>query len=403
MYRNGAQKILQEPASRAAAPKVSISPAARRTRGLVLFATPQAAEANVAGLPAAARVVREAALAGLTECWLDAGPDWIPSETMRTEVDRLRDSMNVHFPHEVARPPVSGPILLIAGEALPSARALSRGGELSRGSESRGRTGSSVMLADAGDAAAREQLARHRQPGAGTNGYAAKARAIVAATGKPTDGIVSRHINRPISRTVSALLLHVPGFRPSHATAVTALLAVLMFASLLALGQAGLLVGALLFQAASVFDGVDGEAARATFRASHRGAMFDSLVDAATNLAFILGLVINMAMRDHMTAAGFGVSGLVMLAVGLTIIGRRAHASSGPFTFDGVKDRMRARGTRFGQWLIWLTMRDFLALASVVLIVLGLAEPALVAFSIIMAGWLVVVIATGARQSAVLR
>jgi CDP-L-myo-inositol myo-inositolphosphotransferase len=176
-----------------------------------------------------------------------------------------------------------------------------------------------------------------------------------------------------------------------------------MFASLVLYGKAGLIAGALLFQAASIFDGVDGEAARATFRASDRGAMLDSLVDAVTNLAFILGLVINMAQRGQDTAAAFGIAGLAMLAIGLTIIGRRARATAGPFTFDGVKDRIRARGTRLGQWLIWLTMRDFLALAAAVLVILGLDQPALVGFSVIMAGWLVVVVATGAKQCALIR
>ena len=92
-----------------------------------------------------------------------------------------------------------------------------------------------------------------------------------------------------------------------------------------------------------------------------------------------------------------------MLATGLTIIGRRAHAGSEPFTFDGVKNALRARGTRLGQWLIWLTMRDFLALLAVVMVLLGWTEPALAGFALVMAGWLVVVIATGARQGAALR
>jgi CDP-L-myo-inositol myo-inositolphosphotransferase len=111
-----------------------------------------------------------------------------------------------------------------------------------------------------------------------------------------------------------------------------------------------------------------------------------------TNLAFVLGLVINLARQGRFEAATYGLCGLVLLAVGLTIIGQRARTSSAPFTFDGVKERIR--GTRLGQWLVWLTMRDFLALASVVLVLLGLVGPALVAFSMVMAAWLIVVLAT---------
>ena len=48
-------------------------------------------------------------------------------------------------------------------------------------------------------------------------------------------------------------------------------------------------------------------------------------------------------------------------------------------------------------------MRDFLALLAVVMVLLGWTEPALAGFALVMAGWLVVVIATGARQGAALR
>jgi len=51
------------------------------------------------------------------------------------------------------------------------------------------------------------------------------------------------------------------------------------------------LIGALLFQAASMFDGVDGEIARATYRTSRSGAALDSAIDAATNFAAMLGII----------------------------------------------------------------------------------------------------------------
>ncbi|MDE2404320.1 MAG: CDP-alcohol phosphatidyltransferase family protein [Sphingomonadales bacterium] len=363
-------------------------------RAVIAFGRARAAEAMIAGLPAAARAVREAALAGVRECWLDAGPGWIPSDMVRTEVDRLRGAMVVRFPGEVRGQPQSGPLLLVAGEMQPTARQLAAAGE----DDAQG----IAFVADAGDAGARTRLL-HGSAAETRRRYARLGRAILAATTKPTDGLVSRHINRPLSQAITRQLLRIPGFRPFHATLGTAALAALMFAALTMFGEPGLLVGALLFQAASMFDGVDGEAARSTFRASDRGAMFDSLVDALTNLFFVLGLVVNMHVRGHVEAASFGVCGLLLLAAGLTIIGRRARANAGPFTFDGVKDRMRARGTRLGQWLVWLTMRDFLAFASVVLVLMGWAEPALMAFSGVMAGWLVVVIAIGARQSAAAR
>ena len=132
---------------------------------------------------------------------------------------------------------------------------------------------------------------------------------LIAATGKPGDGIVARLINRPISQAISGQLLRWPQIRPIHATSVTALLALAMAVCLLTGGQAGLIAGTLLFQAASIIDGVDGEIARATFRSSRRGAMLDSLVDAAANIGFIGGVVINLWIAGRYQVAMTGLAG----------------------------------------------------------------------------------------------
>src|SRR3954464_3997201 len=114
---------------------------------------------------------------------------------------------------------------------------------------------------------------------------------LLSTTGKAADGWVSRRLNRPISRALSAFLLQrLPAARPAHATALTALTALLMFACLMLGGGWGLVAGGILFHVASVLDGVDGEIARATYRASPRGAVLDSAVDMGTNLLFYLGL-----------------------------------------------------------------------------------------------------------------
>ena len=63
-------------------------------------------------------------------------------------------------------------------------------------------------------------------------------RRIVRQTAKAGDGIISRHINRPISQSISRRLLRLAWIRPVHATWGTALLAVAMLAALL-LGTRG--------------------------------------------------------------------------------------------------------------------------------------------------------------------
>lgn len=351
---------------------------------VVVFANAVAASQNIAGLPAAARAAREAALAGFGECWLTAGPDWAPDEQIRAEVHRLAPAMAVHFLADWAIPADFAGVsaIWISGERLVA-------------DSSQQEPADDGLLPDSWLAEVQaDAVAGQARLGPATSAalLAAESRRIIAATGKPGDGIVSRLVNRPISQAITRFLLRWPAIRPIHATWVPALLAVAMFICLLADGHAGLIAGTLLFQAASIFDGVDGEIARATFRSSRQGAMLDSLVDAAANIGFIGGVVINLWIAGSQNVAMAGAAGLAMMALGLFLIGRRAAKGSGPFTFYGVKDRVCAGGSRLGQWLTWLTMRDFYAFAAVVFVVSGFTEVGLLAFAIAAAGWLAVVL-----------
>lgn len=159
-------------------------------------------------------------------------------------------------------------------------------------------------------------------------------------------------------------------------------------------GYQGQLWGALLFQLASVTDGVDGEIARATFRATPQGATFDSLVDAATNLSFFAGMMINLYLDGEVQAVLVAAAALIGVAGGMALLGLTALSDRGPVTFDAVKDRLAPRRSRVMTWLTWFTMRDFYALFALVIIALGYAVVAAYLFAIIVAGWLIVVVAT---------
>lgn len=336
---------------------------------------------NVAGVPAAARAVHELSRAGIDRCWLIAGQGGQPDPLLRAEVERLAGAMAVEFASPAEVPVIcgTGTALWLAGEAivagLPAHTSLM----------------SLAMAADEPD------------PARAADALDMAARRIVAASGKPGDGIVSRTLNRPISQAISRLLLRFPGVRPVHATSLTALLASAMMLCLLGGGETGLIAGALLFQAASVVDGVDGELARTTFRSTSWGAKLDSLIDAAASIGFIAGVAINLWIAGNQAAALTGFAGLAMMGLGLFVIGRQAARSTGPFTFNAVKDHFSASGSRLMQWLTWLTMRDFFALAAVILVVAGLAEWGLLVFAIVAAGWLSVVLfvmGTATRQTA---
>jgi CDP-L-myo-inositol myo-inositolphosphotransferase len=195
--------------------------------------------------------------------------------------------------------------------------------------------------------------------------------AIVRNTAKPSDGIVSRYLNRSISTRISLILLKSRHVRPIHATAAAILTALVMFGCLASGTHSGLITGAILFQVASVIDGIDGEIARATFRESRLGATLDSLADAATNLAFLLGLGISLTQQGAVNALAIGLAGFAGMGIGLVLLGGHAAISGRAVNFDALKQVVRRQHTVMGNWLIWLTMRDFLALASALMVLLG--------------------------------
>jgi CDP-L-myo-inositol myo-inositolphosphotransferase len=148
-----------------------------------------------------------------------------------------------------------------------------------------------------------------------------------------------------------------------------------MFAALLMGGAAGLVAGGLLYHAASVFDGVDGEIARATFRTSRSGALLDSLIDMATNFLFGVGLTINLAAREPM-ALTVGAWGVGLFILGMAAIGLGAVGDRRPFSMNGVKERLRAGGgnaflARSAEVLIAISSRDFCALLAALMVVAG--------------------------------
>ncbi|MEA3001068.1 MAG: 1L-myo-inositol 1-phosphate cytidylyltransferase / CDP-L-myo-inositol myo-inositolphosphotransferase [Sphingomonadales bacterium] len=284
------------------------------------FCNADAAEASVAGVAAVAHAAHFAGRRGVREVWID-----------------LRDSG------------------LLSDSALEDVR--------------RACPGVAVRLG-AGEAAALHHPFPFRDAGEAT-------RWLLRSTGKEGDGYISRRLNRPVSRAISAfLLIRFPEVRPNHATAATAIVALLMFASLMFGGWPGLIAGGILFHAASVLDGVDGEIARATYRSSPAGAVLDSAVDMATNLLFYLGITASLFRvygRIQLEVGGWavmaGLSGLVLLSWLVRQIGE-------PGNYDIIKRFYRARCSagfpRFVvEMFVMITSRDFFAFGSMILILAG--------------------------------
>lgn len=316
---------------------------------VIAFAGARDAGRRIAGVAAAARILREVEAAGFTAARLVVPGGRPLSGSARDDVARLAGGLEIELADPAAAPAPESAAVHLPGNRLLTAR--------------------QIAAMAAGDAiSADAEGLRLDQRGASAE--------ILRRTGKPGDGPVSRWLNRPISRRLSALLLLIPAVRPIHATAGTALLALLMFASLLAGGASGLVAGAILFQAASIFDGVDGELARATFRTSRSGAVLDSIVDAATNILFVLGLTIHLLLRGEPLALPLAAWGFALWLLGLALIAWRASRAPGPFSLNVVKHHYRQRfpGPPI-RWLISLltifTGRDFFALLFAALVVAG--------------------------------
>ena len=205
------------------------------------------------------------------------------------------------------------------------------------------------------------------------------------------DGIVSRHLNRRLSRPLAAALAHTP-LTPNGATFLTLAFSLGMGA-LVALGQN--LAGGIGIQLASIIDGVDGDLARLTGRASRFGAALDAIADRYADAAIIGGMTIYAARFEEWPHAE--AVGALALAGALTVSYSRARAEAeGLWPIGG---RWSVAGGRWsvGAVLGMLATRDVRLLVAAAgtavgqcywtLAVLGVASGVTVAVRLVVGRW----------------
>ena len=106
--------------------------------------------------------------------------------------------------------------------------------------------------------------------------------------GKPTDGVISKYINRRISGIITKALLRVhKNPSPNKITIFTTLFGI--FSSFFYILRKPIIAG-ILIQLASILDGVDGEVARILNRKTKFGGFLDSLLDRLVDISAILCL-----------------------------------------------------------------------------------------------------------------
>ena len=167
-----------------------------------------------------------------------------------------------------------------------------------------------------------------------------------------TDGIVSRYVNRRVSRPLAAALSHTP-VTPNGATWFTLAFSLGMGA-LVGAGQH--MAGGIGIQLASIIDGVDGDLARLTGRTSRVGAALDAIADRYADAAILGGMTVYAARFEDWPNAA--VVGALALAGSLTVSYSRARAEA-----EGVWGVVNS-----GSWIVnslgMLATRDVRLLAA---------------------------------------
>ncbi len=107
---------------------------------------------------------------------------------------------------------------------------------------------------------------------------------------KPSDGPVSRHLNRPISLRITKHFFLKTGITPNLISIFSFLLSLLAASFFLLGGYIHLVIGAILTQVSSVIDGCDGEVARLRFRSTDFGGWFDAVLDRYADGFLLFGL-----------------------------------------------------------------------------------------------------------------
>ena len=212
-------------------------------------------------------------------------------------------------------------------------------------------------------------------------------RRFLRESGKSQDGFVSRYLNRPISRSLTRVLLRFPA-TPDGWTWLIFPIPVVA-ALILAHGSYGSFVwGLVLFQVFSILDGCDGEIARAKFMESERGRQLDDLFDVLSNILLVLGL--GFGLRQAHPHFGWyylmeGVAAAALIGINEWYLATRKpvvavapkSGSLGDTLYPRHRDLVERSGLlmfgdKFASLLFQFTKRDVAVLFFVFLAVIGL-------------------------------
>lgn len=181
------------------------------------------------------------------------------------------------------------------------------------------------------------------------------------------DGIVSRYLNRPVSRPMARALTATP-VTPNGVTLFTLAFAAVT-AAMLAAGWN--VAGGIAIQLVSVVDGVDGELARLRNAATRFGGVLDAVTDRYADALMIGGMTV-YAVRFEDYARPEAV-GMLALAGSLIVSYSRARIEASLFPGGDASGGLGSLDSVFG-----LASRDVRSLVMAIGAVLGQCYLALV-------------------------
>ena len=173
--------------------------------------------------------------------------------------------------------------------------------------------------------------------------YARAQRALLQhARGKSRDGPVSRWLNRPLSISLSRLLVATP-VTPNQISLFSFVLSAVAAWLFTCQGYLALVLGGVLAQAASVIDGCDGEVARLKYLRSDYGGWFDAVLDRYADALLLFGLT-----WHALTQSSAGTAAQLVLVAGFMAIIGSFMLSYTADKYDG----MMARRSQAAAWLM---------------------------------------------------
>lgn len=230
-------------------------------------------------------------------------------------------------------------------------------------------------------------------------------RRLLASTRKPTDGPISRWLNRPVSTRLTRWLAPLD----VHPNTITTLVFVLGMIAAVAIATAtprSLIAAALLIQLASILDGCDGELARINLRGSKFGAWYDTITDNIRYAAMVFACAI--AVFRQTDAVGWLIAGAVFLIGALYVVAAmtrylRQQGASGTHLVivaraESTPVHERSTAMRLLMRVRVLAKQDVLALIAAILLVLQLPELAVIGGLIAVTSMITVVDSTLKRE-----